>query len=122
MPPTLVVIFLVSDLLIVGGVVTFFVTGASHLTALIPAVAGGIFQAAVLGAFLAPPLRQSLMSVLAVLAILGLAVAISRPMMKLFTGASLEWNAALISQLMMAIGCAVIFCAALVFLLDRSRG
>ena len=53
-----------------------------------------------------------------VVAVLGLVAAISRPIMKLAAGESLAWNAATISQAVMALGCAAAIVSAAMFLLS----
>ncbi|WP_347246219.1 hypothetical protein [Thermogutta sp.] len=121
MPVTLVAVIIVCDLLIVAGLAAFFLTGASHVTALIPTFTGLILQATAGVAVLMPSVRRSFMIVTAVLAVVGIAVALSRPILKVFAGATLEWNAALISQVIMALGCAAVCCMAIVFLLGPSE-
>lgn len=121
MPPTILVTFIASDLLIIVGLVAFFLTGASHVTALIPTIAGAILQAVAAAAFFIPPLRFKLMTVVAVLGALGVLAALGRPVMKLLAGEALVWNAAFISQVIMALGCAVVCSAATIFLLGSSK-
>lgn len=121
MPVSLIVVIVFCDVLIVAGLAAFFLTGASHVTALIPAFAGFILQATAGMAVLLPSVRRPAMLVTAVLAGVGIAVALSRPVMKLLAGAALEWNAALISQVIMALGCAAICCASIMFLLGPSE-
>lgn len=121
MPVSLIAVIIVCDVLIVAGLAAFFLTGASHVTALIPTFAGLILQATAGIAVLVPLVRRPLMIVTAVLAVLGIVVALSRPVMKVYAGATLEWNAALISQVIMALGCALVFCMAVVFLLGSSE-
>jgi len=121
MPVSLIAVIIVCDVLIVAGLAAFFLTGASHVTALIPTFAGLILQATAGIAILVPLVRRPLMILTAVLAVLGIVVALSRPLMKVYGGATLEWNAALISQVIMALGCALVFCMAIVFLLGPSE-
>lgn len=118
MNPYIVVTIIVGDILLAAGLLAFFLTGASHVTALIPAAVGFILQVPAALCLLLRDYQRSLMTVALVVAVLGLVAAISRPIMKLAAGESLAWNAATISQAVMALGCAAAIVTAAMFLLS----
>lgn len=117
MNPYIVVTIVVGDLLLAAGLLAFFLTGASHFTALIPAAFGLLIQTPPVLGLLLHNYQRPLMTAALILAVLGLIAAIARPITKLAAGASLAWNAATISQAVMALGCAVAIVAAAMFLL-----
>lgn len=117
MNPYIVVTIVVGDLLLAAGLLAFFLTGASHFTALIPAAFGLLIQTPPVLGLLLHNYQRPLMTASLILAVLGLIAAISRPITKLAAGEPLAWNAALISQAVMALGCAVAIVAVAMFLL-----
>ncbi|GAB4137438.1 hypothetical protein [Thermopirellula anaerolimosa] len=117
MNPYVVVTIIVGDVLLVAGLLAFFLTGASHFTALIPAAFGLVIQTLAVVGLMLRDYQRPLMATALVVAVLGLAAAISRPIMKLAAGDALVWNPATISQAVMALGCAVAIVTAAMFVL-----
>lgn len=118
MNPYIIVTIVVGDLLLAAGLLAFFLTGASHFTALIPAAFGLAIQTPpVLGLLLLRDYQRPLMTAALIIAVLGLTAAVSRPIMKSAAGEPLTWNAATVSQAVMALGCAVAVVAAAMFIL-----
>ncbi len=107
------------DLLLLAGLAAFFLTGSSHFTALIPAAFGLVIQTLAVLAWQLRDYQRPMMLAVMIVAVLGLAAAISRPIMKLAAGDSLVWNAATISQAVMAIGCAAVIVAAVLQFLSQ---
>lgn len=118
MNPYIVATIVVGDLLLAAGLLAFFLTGASHFTALIPAAFGLLIQTPPVLGLLLHNYQRPLMTASLILAVLGLMAAISRPIMKLAAGEPLAWNAATTSQAVMALGCAVAIVAAAMFVLN----
>ncbi|NMC19610.1 MAG: hypothetical protein GYA33_04250 [Thermogutta sp.] len=117
MNPYIVVTIVVGDVLLAAGLLAFFLTGASHVTALIPAAFGLLIQTLGVLCLMLRDYERPLMTAALILAVLGLAAGVSRPIMKLAAGESLAWNAATISQAVMGLGCAAAIVAAAMFLL-----
>jgi len=117
MPPVLLLGFIVGDVLFVAGGLAFVLSGARDLTTLIPLVfAIPIQTLAVLGYALAAYCRPLVTGMTAV-SLLGLAVGLAQPVMKLFSGQTADWTLGLLAQVATAIGCAIVFGAGLLFLL-----
>lgn len=107
-------------LLIVLGVGSYLGTGAASITALIPAFFGlPILAAGLVG--LQDAWRKHAMHVATLLALLGLAGALARPLQKLTSGAGLHWSAALGSQVAMAVLCGVFVVLAIKSFVDARR-
>lgn len=111
------VAIVVGNLLFLWGVGSFVLTGGTHFTALIPAVAGAIIEALGVLCLMRPEMRQTMTLVILVVGVLSAAAALGRPIMKLAGGEALVWNTALISQVVMAVGGVLLVAAAIFFLL-----
>lgn len=110
----------VGILLSLLGGVGYWGTGRESATALIPALFGiPILLAGLLG--LRDAWRKHAMHAAALLATLGLIGALSRPLGKLLSGASLSWSPALASQLAMAVLCGIFVVLAVKSFVDARR-
>lgn len=107
-------------LLILLGLGGYLGTGRESITALIPAMFGlPILLAGLTG--LRDAWRMHAMHVATLLALLGLIGALARPIRKLLSGAELQWSAALVSQVAMAVLCGTFLVLAVKSFIDARR-